>query len=76
VDEQSFENDVDVVCLPEHTLEPRAAATLSRDDGEIAAARVSETLSIENERNTRLEVRLADDELAALRDLDDGAFGR
>jgi hypothetical protein len=73
--EQPLEHDLDVVCLPEDALEARAAPPRP-DDGEIAWACVAEALAVEDERHAPHEVRLADDELAAPLDLDDGAVGQ
>jgi hypothetical protein len=75
VDEETLEHGLDVLRLAEDALEPRAAAPRS-DDGEVTGARVAEALPVEHERHARHEVRLADDELAALLDLDDGAVGQ
>jgi hypothetical protein len=73
--EQPVENRVDVLGAAEHPLEPRAAASRAHD-GEIARPGVAEAFAVEHERNAGNEVRLADDELAALLDLDDGAVGQ
>ena len=68
--EQPFQDRLDVVRVAEDPLELRAAASRP-DDGEVATSGTSESLAVENERRVGNEVRLADDELAALRDLDD-----
>jgi hypothetical protein len=73
VHEQAFEHGVDRRRLPEHALEPSPAAA-GKDDRQVARTGVSEVLSVEDERHSRLEEGVADDELAALRDLDDDAF--
>jgi hypothetical protein len=75
VDEQAFEHDLDVARLAEHTVEPGPAAARA-DDGEVAGAGVTEPLAVQQKRDARYEVRLADDELAALLDLDDCAVGQ
>src|SRR6266545_7307793 len=71
VDEQALEHDLDVARLAEDALELRTAAPRP-DNGKIAGPGVAESLAVEDERHPRHEVRLADDQLAALRDLDDG----
>jgi hypothetical protein len=73
--EQTLEHDLDVLRAPEDALEPRAAPP-GPNDGEIAGARGAEALAVDHERDARHEVRLADDELAALLDLDDGVVGQ
>jgi hypothetical protein len=75
VDEQALEHHLDVARLPEHALEPGSAAARA-DDSEVAGAGVTEALAVQQERDARHEVRLADDELAALLDLDDCAVGQ
>jgi hypothetical protein len=75
VDEQPLEHSLDVVGLAERPLDSRTTPARERDD-EIPRAHVSEPLAVEDERHARNEVRLADDELAALRNLDDDAIGR
>ena len=70
VHEQPFQHRLDVVRVAEDPLELRAAASRP-DNGEVATSGTSESLAVENERRAGNEVRLADDELAALRDLDD-----
>jgi hypothetical protein len=75
VDEQPLEHGLDVVGLAERALDSRTTPARERDD-EVSRAGVSEALAVEDERHARHEVRLADDELAALRNLDDDAIGR
>jgi hypothetical protein len=70
VHEQAFEDDVDVLCLAELALDPRAAAART-DDGEISRADVAAAFPVDRDRDVRDEVRLADEQLAALVDLDD-----
>jgi hypothetical protein len=70
VDEQPFEHDLDVLRLAELALELRAAAVGAYDD-QIAGADVAAALAIDRDRDVRDEVRLADQQLAALVDLDD-----
>jgi hypothetical protein len=70
VDEQPFKHGLDVVRLAQRAFDTRAAAAGESDD-EIARTDVTETLAVEDERHTRHEVRLTDDELAAPRNLDD-----
>ena len=75
VDEQAFENRFDVVSFSEHSFEPRPAATGS-NDREITAPGLAQSLAVEDERDPGHEVRLADDKLAALCDLDDNAVAQ
>jgi hypothetical protein len=70
VDEQPFEHDLDVLRLAELALELRAAAVRAHDD-QIAGADVAAALAVDRDRDVRDEVRLADQQLAALVDLDD-----
>jgi hypothetical protein len=71
VDEEAFEDGLDVGRAAENGLELRAPAA-GPDDGEVARAGVAEPLPVEDERRPRDEERVADDELAAAADLDDG----
>ncbi len=66
-----------MVGAAEDALDLRAAAP-ARDDRELAPLGASQRLAVEDERNAGREVGLADDELAASRDLDDdpGRIGR
>jgi hypothetical protein len=70
VDEQPFEHDLDVLRLAELVFEPRAAPTGAHDD-QIAGADVAAALAVDRDRDVRDEVRLADQQLAALVDFDD-----
>jgi hypothetical protein len=70
VHEQSLEHDLDVLRLPELAFDPRAAPA-GADDDEISGADVAAALALDRDRNVRDEVRLADQQLAALVDLDD-----
>jgi hypothetical protein len=70
VHEQALEHDLDVLCLAELPLDPRAAAAVSHHD-QIAGADVAAALSVDRDRDVGHEVRLADEQLAALVDLDD-----
>jgi hypothetical protein len=70
VHEQALEHDLDVFRLAELALDPRAAATGSHHD-QIAGADVTTALPLDRDRDVRDEVRLADEQLAALVDLDD-----
>jgi hypothetical protein len=74
VHEQAFQHGEDVLRLTEDTFYVRPAAARNGGDDEVAGAGVTETLAVEHERYARDEEGLADDELAALRDLDDDAF--
>src|SRR5262245_55373956 len=71
----AFEHSLDVVRLSQRSFDARASAAGESDD-EIAWADVTQTLAVEDERHAGQEVRLADDELAALRNLDDDSLGR
>ena len=73
--EQPLEHGLDVVRLAEHAVDARAAAS-GADDGEVARPHVAGLLAVEDERSRRLEVRLADEQLAAALDLDDDELGR
>jgi hypothetical protein len=75
VHEQTLEHHLDVVGFPEDVFDPRAAAP-GADNREIAAAGIAKALPVEHERHARNEVRLADDELPALLDLDDRAVAQ
>jgi hypothetical protein len=75
VHEHAVEDGVDVLRTPENVLELRAAASCP-NDGEIAGPCVAQSLAVEDERHAGHEVRLADDELAALLDLDDCAVAQ
>jgi hypothetical protein len=70
VDEQPFEHDLDVLRLAELALELCAASARAHDD-QIAGADVAAALAVDRDRDVRDEVRLADQQLAALVDLDD-----
>jgi hypothetical protein len=70
VDEQPLEHDLDVLRLAELALEP-CAATAGAHDDQIAGADVAAALAVDRDRDVRDEVRLADQLLAALVDLDD-----
>ena len=72
MDEQPLQHHLDVVRLAEHLLEPRASPAGAHDD-EIPLPHVPEALPVEHDRDVRHEERLADDELAAPRHLDDEA---
>jgi hypothetical protein len=68
--EQSREHRVDVTRGPEDALDTGPPAARP-DDREIAGPGVPETVTVDDERYPRLEVRLTDDELSALVELDD-----
>jgi len=70
VHEQSLEHDLDVLRLPELALDP-CAAPAGADDDQISGANVAAALPVDRDRDVRDEVRLADEQLAALVDLDD-----
>jgi hypothetical protein len=70
VNEQSLQHDLDVLRLTERALDPRAPPARTHND-EIAGADVSGALAVDLNRNVRNEVRLAEELLAALLDLDD-----
>jgi hypothetical protein len=70
VDEQPFHHRLDVVRFPQRALDPGASASGTRDN-QIAWADVAEPLAVEDKWHTGNEVRLADEKLAAPRNLDD-----
>ncbi|MBA3735714.1 MAG: hypothetical protein H0W90_11060 [Actinobacteria bacterium] len=70
MDEQPLEHDLDVLRLAELALDLRAATARAHDD-EITGANVAAALAVDRNRNVRNEVRLAEQQLAALLDLDD-----
>jgi len=63
---------LDVLRRAEDTFEPGTAGAWHHD-GEVARACVSEPFAVEQDRGSGGEERLADDELALLRDLGDDA---
>ena len=75
VDKQPFEDGLDVLRSPQRPFDTRTPAAGERDD-EIPRADVTEPFPVQDERDACDEVRLADDELAALRNLDDDSVGR
>jgi hypothetical protein len=70
VHEQALEHDLDVLRLAELALDVRTAAA-GADDNEVSGTDVAAALPVDRDRNVRDEVRLADEQLAALVDLDD-----
>jgi hypothetical protein len=70
VHEQALEHDLDVLRLAELALDARAAAARA-DDDEVSGPDVTAAFPVNRDRNVRNEVRLADEQLAALVDLDD-----
>jgi hypothetical protein len=70
VHEQALEHDLDVLRLAELALDARASAA-GADDNEVSGSDVAAALPVDRDRNVRDEVRLADEQLAALVDLDD-----
>jgi hypothetical protein len=70
VHEQALEHDLDVLRLAELALDARATAARA-DDDEVTGPDVTAALPVNRDRNVRDEVRLADEQLAALVDLDD-----
>ncbi|HKH32022.1 MAG TPA: hypothetical protein VKA45_13325 [Gaiellaceae bacterium] len=72
LDEQALEHSFDRVGPAEDPLEPRPAASVRRDDREVAGTRFVAPFLVEQDRRAGREVGLADDELPAPRDLDDG----
>src|SRR5262245_66240129 len=75
MDEQPFEDDLDVLRRAEISLDPRPPFAAACDD-EIAGTNLGPVPAVERERNTWDEVRLADEELAARSDLDDRAVAQ
>jgi hypothetical protein len=70
VHEQALEHDLDVLRLAELALDARAAAARP-DDDEVPRSDFAAAFPVNGDRNIRNEVRLADEQLAALVDLDD-----
>jgi hypothetical protein len=70
VHEQAFEHDLDVLRLAEPALDPRAAAARAYDD-EVPGPDVTAPFPVDRDRDIRDKIRLADEQLAALVDLDD-----
>jgi hypothetical protein len=70
VHEQALEHDLDVFRLAELALDVRAAAARA-DNDEVSGPDVAAALPVDRDRNVGDEVRLADEQLAALVDLDD-----
>jgi hypothetical protein len=70
VHEQAFEHDLDVLRLTELALDTRTSAA-GADDDEVSGPDVAAAFPVDRDRNVRDEVRLADEQLAALVDLDD-----
>jgi hypothetical protein len=70
VHEQALEHDLDVFRLAELPLDARAAAART-DDDEVPGSDVAAAFPVDLDRDVRDEVRLADEQLAALVDLDD-----
>jgi hypothetical protein len=70
VHEEPLEHDLDVLRFAELALDPRATAARA-DDDEIAGPNVAAAFPVDRDGNVRYEVRLADEQLAALVDLDD-----
>jgi hypothetical protein len=75
LDEQRLEDVLDPPRAPEPALDLRPAPA-GADDGEVAGPDVAEPLVVEDERDSRREVGLPDDELAAPGDLDDDRVGQ
>jgi hypothetical protein len=70
VHEQTLEHDLDVLRLAELALDTRTAAA-GADYDEVSRPDVAAALPVNRDGNVRNEVRLADEQLAALVDLDD-----
>ncbi|MGZ8739502.1 MAG: hypothetical protein ACXWZ8_02775 [Gaiellaceae bacterium] len=68
--EQALEDNLDVLRPAELALDARAAPARAHDD-EVTGPDVAAALPVDRDRNVRDEVRLADEQLAALVDLDD-----
>jgi hypothetical protein len=69
LEEQRLEHVLDPLRRAEQLLDPRAAAAAG-DEREVAWARVARALPIDDDRNARREVRLADEQLPASGELD------
>jgi hypothetical protein len=70
VHEQALEHNLDVLRLAKLALDA-GAATARADDDEVTRPDVAAAFPVDRDRNVRDEVRLADEQLAALVDLDD-----
>jgi hypothetical protein len=70
VDEQPLEHDLNVLRLAELALDLRTAAA-GANDNQIAGADVAAAFAVDRDRDVRDEVRLADQQLAALVNLGD-----
>jgi len=70
--QQALQHGLDRVRSAEDPLEPRPAPSVRGDDREVAGTRFVAPFLVEQDRRTGREVGLADDELPASRDLDDG----
>jgi hypothetical protein len=68
LDQQPFEHCLDPARRPEHAFDLRPPAT-ARDHGQVTTIGAVQRLAVEDDRRPRREVRLADDQLAAARDL-------
>jgi hypothetical protein len=68
--EEPFEDRLDVVDTAQHALDARATPAEAKH-GEMARVRLAGSLAIDDDRDARLEVRLADEELAAAGKLGD-----
>jgi len=70
VHEQAFEHDLDVLCLAELALDPGAAAARAYHN-KVPGPNVTAPFPVDRDRDVRDEIRLADEQLAAIVDLDD-----
>jgi hypothetical protein len=70
VHEQALEHDLDVLRFAELALDTSTSAA-GTDDDEVPGTDVAAAFPVDRDRNVRDEVRLADEQLAALVDLDD-----
>jgi hypothetical protein len=70
MDEETFEHDPNVLRLAERALDLRPSSSGAHDD-EVARAKGTGALAVDENGDVRDEERLADEVLAALVDLDD-----
>ncbi|MGZ4392063.1 MAG: hypothetical protein ACXVRK_08110 [Gaiellaceae bacterium] len=68
--EQALEHHLDVLRLAELAFDARTAAA-GADGDEVSGPDVAAAFPVDRDRNVRDEVRLTDEQLAALVDLDD-----
>jgi hypothetical protein len=73
LDQQRLEHVLDPLRRPDQALDARAPATAG-DDRKIARACFARAFAVNDDRDAGVEVRLADQELAAPSELDDNGI--